>query len=370
MHSVAPEEDQASIQVDSEKHKQAEGHRGPAPIPEQLEAALGEAAREGKAKNFEKALIAATRAHFVEPNNPTAMFLTAQAQYGLEDFADALQSFCRCKELLKLDCCSDQTASTASKCDQGIAICTRKISSSRAPADENESTTASLAAPPAFPRTPHLAFSPGVGGDDIVRGSEGVVLNGREVVITEKLDGGNCCFFQGKVYARTHAHETSLPWFSAAKQIAATVAAEGTLPPHTALFLENMEAVHSIDYGHLPSPVFVIAALRLDAPTPTLFAWDDLCALARSLGLPTPPVLHRGSGVQEVWLEEWAQQQQLAPSLLAARAAPSEGFVVREVRRPALLFFLSHGELASLRAWRTCRSSSKRAAAHRTCLLT
>eukprot|EP00961_Rhodomonas_salina_P289339 3909824-Rhodomonas_salina.5 len=56
-------------------------------------------------------------------------------------------------------------------------------------------------------------------------------------------------------------------------------------PPTSALSILHAQQ------SHLQRHVFVIAALRLDAPTPTLYAWDDLCALARSLGLPTPPGL-------------------------------------------------------------------------------
>lgn len=44
-----------------------------------------------------------------------------------------------------------------------------------------------------------------------------------KVVITEKLDGGNCCIFQGKVYARTHAKEATASWFSAAERKAAEI---------------------------------------------------------------------------------------------------------------------------------------------------
>jgi hypothetical protein len=52
-----------------------------------------------------------------------------------------------------------------------------------------------------FPSTPHLPFSPEVCDDDTQASSEQVVsLLAHEVVVTEKLDGGNCCLMQGKVY--------------------------------------------------------------------------------------------------------------------------------------------------------------------------
>jgi hypothetical protein len=50
-----------------------------------------------------------------------------------------------------------------------------------------------------YPKTPHLPFSPGVFSDDITLDSKHCTqfLN-KEVVITEKLDGGNCQLHQGK----------------------------------------------------------------------------------------------------------------------------------------------------------------------------
>ena len=65
-----------------------------------------------------------------------------------------------------------------------------------------------------------------------------------QVVVTEKLDGGNCFIFQGRVYARSHRQETTHPWFTMAKGLAAGWS--HLLPPHLAVVAENMQAVHSI----------------------------------------------------------------------------------------------------------------------------
>lgn len=51
-----------------------------------------------------------------------------------------------------------------------------------------------------YPSTPHLPFSPQVNEDDIaidVKASS--VFVGVPIVITEKMDGGNCCIMDGKV---------------------------------------------------------------------------------------------------------------------------------------------------------------------------
>jgi len=58
-----------------------------------------------------------------------------------------------------------------------------------------------------YPSTPHLRFSPQVHADDEVNRFDDDIFCGREIVVTEKLDGGNCCLFGGKVFARTHKHE-------------------------------------------------------------------------------------------------------------------------------------------------------------------
>jgi hypothetical protein len=51
-----------------------------------------------------------------------------------------------------------------------------------------------------YPSTPHLPFSPQVNEDDIrIDASQSSVFVGAPIVITEKLDGGNCCICDGKV---------------------------------------------------------------------------------------------------------------------------------------------------------------------------
>ena len=75
---------------------------------------------------------------------------------------------------------------------------------------------------------------------------------------------GHCYLWRGRVFARSHAHETTLPWFSAAKQIARDLFLRQAVPDHIALFVENLEAIHSIDYGSLrESPIYIIGALDM-----------------------------------------------------------------------------------------------------------
>jgi hypothetical protein len=75
-----------------------------------------------------------------------------------------------------------------------------------------------------YPRTPHFPFSPGRTDDDVVLEEVANIpsfpLLSKEVVVTEKLDGGNCCISRGKVYARTLNSEATHPSFGPIKRLA------------------------------------------------------------------------------------------------------------------------------------------------------
>jgi len=88
-----------------------------------------------------------------------------------------------------------------------------------------------------YPSTPHLPFSPGVQVDD-TKLADCPWLVGHELVVTEKLDGGNCCLWRGGVYARTHSHEAKHPWFASIKALYPSFAAR--VDDDLMLFGENM----------------------------------------------------------------------------------------------------------------------------------
>mmetsp|Transcript_12163 Transcript_12163/g.22513 ORF Transcript_12163/g.22513 Transcript_12163/m.22513 type:complete len:326 (-) Transcript_12163:133-1110(-) len=144
-----------------------------------------------------------------------------------------------------------------------------------------------------YPSTEHLPFSPGLGeGDTIlsVGTASSLFCDGRtEVVLTEKLDGGNCCIARGLVYARTHKHEARHPWFGTIKQMHALLSA--TLEdPTLELFGENMTAAHSISYAGLTSYFYLFGVRRGGV----WLSHDDVQGTAELLGVPTPPLRYRG----------------------------------------------------------------------------
>jgi len=64
-----------------------------------------------------------------------------------------------------------------------------------------------------YPRTYHLPWSPGATSDD-KRLFEGWFDNykGKEVIITEKIDGSNSCLMNNGVYGRSHAEVSHNHW--------------------------------------------------------------------------------------------------------------------------------------------------------------
>lgn len=110
---------------------------------------------------------------------------------------------------------------------------------------------------------------------------------------------------RGRVFARTHSHEATQPWFSAVKALASSIAS--TVPPNLALFGENMEAVHSIEYDGLTAPFHLHGAL--DVAQDEWCSWDEVVALACILGISTVPVLFEGCFEQLNDIKAWMDEQ-------------------------------------------------------------
>lgn len=138
-----------------------------------------------------------------------------------------------------------------------------------------------------YPKTLHFPFSPGTHSDDrIARDVDGLV--GVEIVVTEKLDGENTCLNKFGVFARSHAAPTRNPWAAYLKPFWECVRRDlGELE----VFGESLYAVHSIAYTGLDSHFYVFAVRE----GRHWLSWDDVAAYAGALGLPTVPVLFRGT---------------------------------------------------------------------------
>jgi predicted kinase len=162
-----------------------------------------------------------------------------------------------------------------------------------------------------YPRTPHLPWSPGVAPDD-VRAADLSAFSGREVVVTEKLDGENTTMYADGLHARSldSAHHPSRAWVKALHgRIAASI------PAGWRVCGENMYARHSIAYDALDSWFYAFSVWAGER----CLGWDATVRFARRLGVPLPPVLWRG-----VFDER-------AVRALRVDTARQEGYVVRTV---------------------------------------
>ena len=176
-------------------------------------------------------------------------------------------------------------------------------------------------------RTPHLPFSPGGTNDDRRLKSVDHLL-GKEIVITEKMDGSNLCFTSGGVFARSHSGPPRHPSFDAAK--AAWAMLRPKIQDNESNFGEWCLACHSIIYSALPG-FFLFFGVRLDV-TQEWLSWDEVIARGQDLDVPTTPVLWRGSVKHEKELHKLVDTLAAQPS---ACGGVREGVVLRVVGRIA-----------------------------------
>ncbi|MCC9709105.1 AAA family ATPase [Streptomyces sp. MNU76] len=138
-----------------------------------------------------------------------------------------------------------------------------------------------------YPRTRHLPWSPGATADDL-RVTDLSGLRGREVVVTEKLDGENTTLYADGLHARSldSAHHPSRTWV---KALQARVG--HAVPAGWRVCGENMFARHSLAYDDLDSFFYGFSVWDADG---RCLGWDRTVAFLRGLGVPVPRVLWRG----------------------------------------------------------------------------
>ncbi len=164
-----------------------------------------------------------------------------------------------------------------------------------------------------YPRTPHLPWSPGAAADD-VRVADLAGLAGREVVVTEKLDGENTTLYADGLHARSldSAHHPSRAWVKALHG-----RIRRGIPAGWRVCGENMYALHSLAYDDLESWFYGFSVWDGEG---RCLDWDRTVAYLRGLGVPVPRVLWRGT------LDRRGER---ALRALAVDPARQEGYVVR-----------------------------------------
>jgi hypothetical protein len=214
-----------------------------------------------------------------------------------------------------------------------------------------------------YPRTPHFPFSPGRTDDDVVLEEVANIpsfpLLSKEVVVTEKLDGGNCCISRGKVYARTLNSEATHPSFGPIKRLASQISYQ--LSDNLQLFGENLYGIHSIEYDELESFFYLFAVLR---DRKCWLSWSEVCSLADELGIPTVPVVYTGR------FTSFKEYEDLILPLMKNRSkcgsCTPEGFVVRTLEGFSYERFDSHvakfvrrGHIQTDETWRRTWRAAK-----------
>lgn len=185
-----------------------------------------------------------------------------------------------------------------------------------------------------YPRTYHLPWSPGVGKDDRVVEDVDAMFGGREIIVTEKMDGENTTMYRDYIHARSLEYS---PHDSRARVKAMWAAIAHDIPDGWRVCGENLYAEHSIHYDSLESYFYVFSIWN---EKNVCLSWDETKDWAALLGFPTVPVLDRGmwgeTGLPPGWRtrdEHWVTDcwRNLGGIWVHEdnEGGPSEGYVIR-----------------------------------------
>ena len=168
-----------------------------------------------------------------------------------------------------------------------------------------------------YPRTFHLPWSLAATSDDKTHSEADVedMFGGREVVVTEKLDGENTTIYGG---GYTHARSLDSRGHVSRDWVRALAGQVGhNIPDGWRVCGENCFAKHSIGYDKLASYFYCFGIYDGD----TCLSWDETVDYATELELEMVPVLYRGIWDAELVKAAWTGR--------SAFGAVSEGYVVR-----------------------------------------
>lgn len=167
-----------------------------------------------------------------------------------------------------------------------------------------------------YPSTPHLPGSGSKTHDDSNASRETLETlgSGIELVVTEKMDGGNISLYRNDFHSRS-LDAKAQHWDYAAKAKWASI--KYMIPDDIRISGESVHARRSVAYDSLPGPILVFGVWRHE----NLLGWNETVSISEGLGLPVVPVLYRGvdfTKAQEAWSES------------GRTVEDSEGFVVRD----------------------------------------
>lgn len=163
-----------------------------------------------------------------------------------------------------------------------------------------------------YPRSMHLPWSPGTTSDDRILTSVDHFI-GKEVVVTEKMDGENTTIANNFVHARSlDSGKHPSRWF--VTKLQGDIAHD--IPEGMRICGENCYAKHSIQYTTLPDYFLVFSIWD----GRKCLSWELTREWAELLGLKTVPVIYRGVFDEEIIKQLYVKDRK--PDLM-------EGYVVR-----------------------------------------
>lgn len=179
-----------------------------------------------------------------------------------------------------------------------------------------------------YPSTPHLPGSGSKTHDDSNVSAKTLELlrSGIELIVTEKMDGGNISLYRDDFHARSLDAKVQ-HWDFAAKAKWASISY--MIPEDVRISGESVHARRSVEYEDLAGPILVFGAWH----GRELLSWDDTLAFSEGLALPTVPLLYRGYDFDSA-VKAWERSGKTVDD--------SEGFVVRDAGEFSLSAFSHH----------------------------
>jgi len=185
--------------------------------------------------------------------------------------------------------------------------------------------------PPKYNRTLHWPWSQTVHKDDKYHQNPEFFV-GKEVVLTEKLDGGNTCLWNGEVYARSTGEPSHHGWMAMVRKHHGWKTLQDGVRKNAVFYGEDMFGIHSIEYDALDeSETFRLFAVRfvnefMDADQGFYASYDMMVTYAEELGVIPVPLVYRGTFDSVDEITSFFETEIKKPSSLGGEC---EGFVMR-----------------------------------------
>jgi len=171
-----------------------------------------------------------------------------------------------------------------------------------------------------YPRTFHLPFSPEVHSDDkVLHDISGFI--GKEIIISEKADGGNTCLSKDGVFARSHGQQTDCSTFDYIKAVH-YFPKKYDMNKDFKYYGENLYAIHSIKYTNLKDYFYLFGISDKE----NFLSYIDMVKEATRMGFKSVPVVFRGIFKTEKELNTFLDKEIKKDSYWGGER---EGFVLR-----------------------------------------